>query len=146
MGKSHWIARLAIQQHFPIKILLVFLRFKLPPNFIFQWYRPQTCQFYLLFPALSISAFHKVPGIHLIGISDLVDLWVIKIKSLLSFAHAVRRDHVNRARNADHVATTCEWFAYFIVKITRLYDYQTWQTHFWRNARRGAQTYMGFGC
>ena len=82
MAKSRWIARLAIQQHFPIKILLVFLRFKLPPNVIFHCYRPQTCQFYLLFPALSISAFHKVPGIHLIGISDLVDLWVIKIKSL----------------------------------------------------------------
>ena len=30
-------------------------------------------------------------------ISDLVDLWVIKIKSPRSFAHVVRRDHVNRA-------------------------------------------------
>ena len=40
-------------------------------------------------------------------------------------------------------ARTCERFAYFIVKITRLYDYQTWQTHFWRNAR-GTQRYMGF--
>ena len=31
-------------------------------------------------------------------LSGLVDLWVIKIKSLWSFAHVVRRDHVNRTR------------------------------------------------
>ena len=43
MGKSCWRARLVIQQLFPIQILLVFLRFKLLPNFIFQCYRPQTC-------------------------------------------------------------------------------------------------------
>ena len=38
---------------FPIQILLIFLRLELPPNFIFQCYRPQTWQFYisfLLFP------------------------------------------------------------------------------------------------
>ena len=50
---------------------------------------------------------------HVIGISDLVDLWVIKIKSLWSFAHVVRRDHVNRARNTDHAARTCERFVLF---------------------------------
>ena len=33
---------------------------------------------------------------------------------------------MNRARNADHVARTCERFVYSTVKITRLYDYQTW--------------------
>ena len=67
---------------------------------------------------------------HVIGISDLVDLWVIKIlKSLWSFARVVRRDHANRAWNADHAARTCERFVYSIVKITRLYDYQTWPTH-----------------
>ena len=38
-----------------------------------------------------------------IGISDLVALWVIKIKkSPWSFAHVVRRDQVNKARNVDH--------------------------------------------
>ena len=42
---------------------------------------------------------------HAIEVSDLFDLWVIKIKSLWSFAHVVRRDHVNRARNADHAAS-----------------------------------------
>ena len=67
---------------------------------------------------------------HVIGFSGLVDLWVIKIKSLWSFARVVRRDHVNRARNADHTARACEMFVYSIVKITRLYDYQTWQTLF----------------
>ena len=64
MGKSCWIARLALQQHLPIQILLVFLRFKLTPDFIFRWYRPQTWQFYLFFPALSISGIHKVPVIY----------------------------------------------------------------------------------
>ena len=35
--------------------ILLFLRFKLLPNFIFQCYRPQTWQFYLFFHALSVS-------------------------------------------------------------------------------------------
>ena len=59
-------------------------------------------------------------------------------KSLWSFAHVVRGDHVNRARNADHAARTCERFVYSIVKI-RFYDYQTWLTH-----SQGAQRYVGF--
>ena len=66
MGKSCWIASLVhdLQQRFPIQILLVFPRFKLPPNFIFQCYRPHTWQFYLFFPALFISGIHdKVPGV-----------------------------------------------------------------------------------
>ena len=50
---------------------------------------------------------------------------------------------MNRTRNADHAARTRERFVYSIVKITRLYDYQTWQTHFWRNSR-GAQRFVGF--
>ena len=67
---------------------------------------------------------------HVIGFSDLVDLCVIKIKSLWSFAHVIRRYQVNRARNADHAASTCKRFVYSVVKITRLYGYQTWQIHF----------------
>ena len=63
MGKSWWLARLAIQQLFPIQILLIFLRFELLPNFIFECYRPQTWQFYLFFHALFISGIHKVPGL-----------------------------------------------------------------------------------
>ena len=35
---------------------------------------------------------------HVIAFSDLVHLWVIKIKSPWSFAHVIRRDHVSRAR------------------------------------------------
>ena len=31
---------------------------------------------------------------------------------------------MNRARNADHAARTCERFVYSIVKISRFYDYQ----------------------
>ena len=81
---------------------------------------------------------------HVTRFSDLVDLWVIKIKkSQWSFAHVVHRDQVNRARNTDDAARTCERFVYSTVKITRLHDYQTWQTHFSRNSR-GAQRFVGF--
>ena len=44
------------------------------------------------------------------------------------------------------------WKDLFIVKITRLYDYQTWQTHFWRNSRGCAKVHglffliVLFGC
>ena len=65
-----------------------------------------------------------------IGFFDHVDVWVIKMKSPWSFGHVVCRLHVNRARNTDHAARTCERFVYSIVKITRLYDSQIWQTHF----------------
>ena len=41
------------------------LRFELPPNFIFQFCGPQNFQFYLFFPALSISRIHKVPRIEI---------------------------------------------------------------------------------
>ena len=34
-------------------------------------------------------------------------------KSPWSFAHVVRRDHMNRSRNADQAATTCERFILF---------------------------------
>ena len=43
MGKCCWMASLVIQQLFPIQILLIFLRFELPPNFIFERNRSQTC-------------------------------------------------------------------------------------------------------
>ena len=45
---------------FSIQILLIFLRFELPPNFIFQCYRPQTWQFYLFF-SCSFHFWYKVP-------------------------------------------------------------------------------------
>ena len=44
---------------FSIQILIIFLKFELPPNFIFQCYRPQTWQFYIFFPALSFLVFTK---------------------------------------------------------------------------------------
>ena len=78
-----------------------------------------------------------------IGLSDVVDLWVIKIKSPWSFAHVVCKSQVNRAQNAYHAVRTCERFVYPIVKMTGLYDYQTQQTHQWRNSR-GAQRFVGF--
>ena len=54
---------LPFSNFFPIQILLIFLRFEMPPNFTFQCYRPQTWQFYLFFPTLSISSIHKVSSI-----------------------------------------------------------------------------------
>ena len=56
--------------------------------------------------------------------------------SILSGGTVVYRDHVNRAQDADQAAGTCERFVYSIVMITRLYDFQTWQTHFVRNSQR----------
>ena len=62
MGKCCWVAT------FPIQILLPFPIFKLPPNFISQCYKPQTWQFYLVFPALSVSGIHEVLGIKFKGV------------------------------------------------------------------------------
>ena len=57
--------RLALQQRFPIQIFLPFPRFKLLPNFIFQCYRPQTWQFYLVCPALSFLVLTKCQVLNL---------------------------------------------------------------------------------
>ena len=59
-------------------------------------------------------------------------------KSPWSFARVVGRDHVNRVRNADQAARVCEQFVYSIVKITRLYDYQT-RYVFWEKFTRCAK-------
>ena len=67
MGNCCWIASLATQHICPIHILLPFPIFKLPPNSIFQCYRLQTWQFYLFFPARSVSSIQKVPGIKFKG-------------------------------------------------------------------------------
>ena len=57
-------------------------------------------------------------------------------------AHRMSRSS-EQSTNTDHTARTCGRLIYSIVKITRLYDYQTWQTHFWINLR-SAQRYVGF--
>ena len=74
---------------------------------------------------------------HVTGFSDLVDLWVIKIKSPWSFAHVIRRDHVNRTTRR----------VYSVVK-RRLYDYQTWQTSFLEihEVRKGMWAFLPFDC
>ena len=57
---------------------------------------------------------------------------IIKL-SYLTFAHIVTSvcgDQVNKARNTDHAARTCERFVYSIVKIRILYDYHTWEKQF----------------
>ena len=81
---------------------------------------------------------------HLIGFSDLVDLWVIKIKKpMILCACSTSRSSEQSTKNTDHTVRVCERFVYSVVKITRLYDYQTWKTRFWRNSR-GAQRFVGF--
>ena len=57
--------------------------------------------------------------------------------------HVVHKDQVNSAQDVDQAARTCERFVFSIVKITRLYDYQTRPTHLLRNSQ-GAQRYVGF--
>ena len=42
---------------------------------------------------------------------------------------------------AQNAARTCKSFVYSIVKITRLYDYQTWRTYCFRKFRRCAKVY-----
>ena len=79
----------------------------------------------------------------MIGCSDYVDLWVTEIKKSMILCALVRRDDVNRARNADHAARTCERIIYFIMKMTRLHDIHALQTHFLRNSR-GVQRFMDF--
>ena len=53
MGKSCWMASLVIKQLFCIQILLIFLSFKLLPNFIFQYIT--TDHFFLLFSFLVLT-------------------------------------------------------------------------------------------
>ena len=60
-ARQEQLASLALQQIFAIQIPLIFLRFELPPNFIFQLQRPQTQQFLLI---LSCSI-NKVPSIQI---------------------------------------------------------------------------------
>ena len=49
---------------------------------------------------------------------------------------------MNRARNADYAARVCKKSVYSVVKITRLYDYQTWKTSL-EKFSQDAQRFMG---
>ena len=55
--------------------------------------------------------------------------------------HVVSGDHVNRARNSDEAARTCEWFVYSKVKITKMHDYQTRTTYLYE---KFTTLYVGF--
>ena len=90
---------------------------------------------------------------HEIGFSNVIDFRVKKPMILCthrmsrSSEQSTNTDHTARtceqSTNTDHTARTCGRLIYSIVKITKLYDYQTWQTHFWINLR-SAQRYVGF--
>ena len=68
------------------------------------------------------SRFHNC---HVIGFSDLVDLWVITIKKprILCVRITWRSggDKVTRVQTADQTARTYECFVYSVVAITRLH-------------------------
>ena len=66
----------------------------------------------------------------MIRFTALIDLWVIKIKKTYDTAHVAGQDQVNIAQNAVYTARIYKSFVYSIsiVTITRLHDYQTWQT------------------
>ena len=86
--------------------------------------------------------------LHVIEISDLVDLWVIKIKKSMILCALSTSRSSNRARNAHEAARTYESFVYSTVKITRLYDYKTWPTHlfekFTGEVRKGMWAFFFF--
>ena len=79
--------------------------------------------------------------LHLIGFSDLVFLY--KRKKPMILCALVRQYQVNRERNTVQTARAYWTFVCSVVKITRLYEYQTWQTRFCGNSR-DAQRLMGF--
>ena len=92
------------------------------------------------------------PSYHVIRFYDLVDLWVIKIKSLWSFARVVHREQVNRARNADHAAKTCERFCLFCSQNNKIFwlanitHMLVWEIH---EVRKGLWAFFSivyFGC
>ena len=70
MGTICWMVSLAFQQLFPIQIFLIFLRFKLPPNFDIPVSSTDLrlgSSTLLFSPSLFISGIHKVPGIKFKG-------------------------------------------------------------------------------
>ena len=74
-----------------------------------------------------------------IGMSDPVDLWVIKIKRpMILCARSTSRSREQSTKNADHTARTCERFVYSTVKITRL------MIKHGRENSQDAQRFMGF--
>ena len=83
--------------------------------------------------------------IHVVGFSDLIYLWVIirylKKKPTILCARSTLRCTVHCIKRRS--CCQSKWKLYSIAKITRLYDYQTWKTHFWRNSQC-AQRFVGF--
>ena len=75
--------------------------------------------------------------IRVIRYSDPIDLWVMNIKSLWSFAHVIRRDHVNGARTAEHVK------GLFVLK-SKYFMIIKHGRHICLRNSRGAQRYVGF--
>ena len=86
----------------------------------------------------SISLF--ATRIYVIGFFDLIDFWVIKIKKPMILCAR----STSRSREQYHAARTCKRFVYSVVKITRLYDCQTWPTHFLEKFTRCAKVCGSF--
>ena len=95
----------------------------------------------VVFPRSACFVF-SFSSYHVIGVSDLVDLWVIKIKkAMILCARSTSRSSEQSTKHRSHSKNMRK--VYYIVKITRCSDYQTWQTHFLRNSEV-AQRYVVF--
>ena len=81
---------------------------------------------------------------HVVGFYDLVDLWVIKIKKPIILCTRTSKSS-EQSMKLRSLSENSWKLCYFIVKVIRLCDYQTWQTHFCRNSR-GAQRFVGIFC
>ena len=69
--------------------------------------------------------------------------YTVLLRCLWSFAHVVHRDQMNRARNIDHAARTCQRFSLFYSQNNKIVWLSNMAEHFWRNSR-GAQRFVGF--
>ena len=104
--------------------------------------RPILC--YVTWSAICLSKKNSICIYHVIGYCDLVDLWVIKIKRLWSFACLVCRDHVNSTKRRSHSKNLWKvcWFCSQNNKIVWLSNMA--DTCFFLRDSRGAQWFLGF--
>ena len=85
-----------------------------------------------------------VSSYHVIEFSYLFDLWVIKIlkKPMILCARSTSSSSEQSTKRRSR-SESMRNFCFFHSQNNNIYDYQTWQTRFWRNSR-GAQRFVGF--
>ena len=73
-----------------------------------------------------VTRIKTTKSIHVTGCSDLADLWVIRIKSLILCARSTSRSRDLSKKRGSRSENMRE--VYSIVKMKRFYDDQTWPT------------------